>query len=294
MARRKTFDPRAVPPAFWRRDDVRRALLNREIGRFFGVYLATFPECTQTQLALLTGHDRSDISNFVRGVRSPRVVDIDVLDRIASGLTMPDEARVLLGLAPVSATSSRADSTPPSSGAGPAVTGWFQPINAARKFRIAICGSKSTESNSSAIDDAIRALSRFLIRCKYEVDHGPLGVGIEIMTYIADHYRPPTLRAAVGVFGRPNVVRHADFVIVIGGGQGTLDEVDLAFSMGKRLLPFVPSGGAAGRCYERMLTDVRLRAWLSNDLFTALGSCTSADEFVNLVEQVLMEEGADP
>src|SRR5690606_22773355 len=101
MARRKTFDPRAVPPAFWRRDDVRRALLNREIGRFFGVYLATFPECTQTQLALLTGHDRSDISNFVRGVRSPRVVDIDVLDRIASGLTMPDEARVLLGLAPV-------------------------------------------------------------------------------------------------------------------------------------------------------------------------------------------------
>ena len=53
------------------------------------------------QLALVTQHDRADISNFVRGARSPRVADIDVLGRIADGLAMPDEARVLLGLAPV-------------------------------------------------------------------------------------------------------------------------------------------------------------------------------------------------
>lgn len=61
-----------------------------------------------------------------------------------------------------------------------------------------------------------------------------MGIGIEIMTYIADHYRPPDLRAAIGIFGRPNVVRNADFVLVIGDGTGTLDEVDLAVSMGKR------------------------------------------------------------
>src|SRR5262245_12064919 len=104
VTRRKTFDAAGVPLMFWRRDDVRLALARREVGRLFGIYLAAFPECTQTQLALMTEHDRSDISNFVRGARSPRVTDIDVLGRIADGLGMPDEARVLLGLAPADVT----------------------------------------------------------------------------------------------------------------------------------------------------------------------------------------------
>jgi predicted Rossmann-fold nucleotide-binding protein len=55
-----------------------------------------------------------------------------------------------------------------------------------------------------------------------------VGIGIEVMTYVADQYRPPELKAAIGVFGHANVVRDADYVIVIGGGSGTLDEVDLA------------------------------------------------------------------
>jgi len=93
------------------------------------------------------------------------------------------------------------------------------------------------------------------------------------MTYIADRYRPPALRAAVGLFGRPSVVRHADFVIIIGGGHSTLDEMDLAISMGKRILPFPPSGGAARQAYERMQSSARLRAWLPADIFAALGSC---------------------
>lgn len=292
MTRRKTFDPAAVPAAFWRRDDVRLALARREIGRLFGVYLATFPDCTQTRLALLTEHDRSDISNFVRGTRSSRVTDIDVLDRIANGLAMPDQARVLLGLAPADVTVSVVRSGPPqSSGGTPAVTGWFRTIPADRRLRVAICGSRSAETENTSIDDAICALSRLLMNRQCEVDHGPLGVGIEIMTYIADHYQPPTLQAAVGVFGRPNVVRHADFVIVIGGSHGTLDEVDLAISMGKRILPFEPSGGAARCCYERMRADVSLRAWLPDGVFAALGSCASAEEFTKVVEQVLTDTG---
>jgi hypothetical protein len=57
------------------------------------------------------------------------------------------------------------------------------------------------------------------------------------MTYLANHYRPPSLGAAVGIFGHPNVVRTADYVLVLGGGQGTTDEVDLAISMGRSSFP---------------------------------------------------------
>lgn len=104
MTRRKVFDPAGVTAAFWRRPDVLVALTRRDVGRLFDLYLQAFPDCTQTQLAILTQHDRSDISNWVRGVRQPRVSDIEVLIRIADGLEMPDEARLALGLAPVGAS----------------------------------------------------------------------------------------------------------------------------------------------------------------------------------------------
>lgn len=294
MTRRRTFDAEGVPLMFWRRDDVRLALARREAGRLFGIYLASFPECTQTQLALMTEHDRSDISNFVRGARSPRVTDIDVLGRIADGLGMPDEARVLLGLAPADVTVSAIRFGPAQLEAtgSTAVTGWYRPIPGDRTLRVAICGSRSPECDSMAIDDAICSLSRLLMNRRCEVDHGPMGIGIEIMTYIADHYRPPTLQAAVGVFGRPNVVRNADFVIIVGGGPGTLDEVDLAISMGKRIVPFVASGGAARHAFERLGSDVRLRSWMPEAAFAALGSCASADEYAKIVEHMFADPGS--
>jgi len=245
VSRRSVFDPGAVPAQFWHRDDVRLALARREMGRLFGIYLGAFSDCTQARLAMLTEHDRSDISNFVRGTRSPRVTDIDVLHRIANGLVMPDTARTLLGLAPVNldmatGPQDRPDLAP---NHGETTTGWYRPAPPHHPIRVAICGSRSANCDHVAIDDAIQALGRLLLNHRCEVDHGPIGIGIETMTYIADHYRPPNYLAAVGVFGRSNVVRHADFVIVIGGGPGTLDEVDLAFSMSKRLIPFVRSGG---------------------------------------------------
>jgi predicted Rossmann-fold nucleotide-binding protein len=121
-----------------------------------------------------------------------------------------------------------------------------------------------------------------------------MGIGIEIMTYIADHYRPPTLRAALGVFGRPNVIRRADFVIFIGGGHGTLDEVDLAISMRKKIVPFAASGGAARHAFERLDADVSLRDWMPEAMFAALGCCASADEYANVLEQVLADTGSAP
>jgi hypothetical protein len=290
VTRRKTFDPAVVPLSFWRRNDVRLALARREVGRLFAIYLDAHPDCTQTQLALIIEHDRSDVSNFVRGTRSPRVTDIDVLGRIADGLALPDEARVLLGLAPAAAPLSAIRSPRQETGPGSrtsVTTGWFRPGNADRPLRVAICGSRSSGVDNAAIDDAVVAVSRLLMNRHCEVDHGPMGIGIEIMTYIADHYRPPTLQAAVGLFGRSNVVRNADLVLVIGGGHGTTDEVDLAASMGKKIIPFPASGGAARHAFERMRTNAVLRAWLPDDTFTALGDCTDAHTFTKLVDQII-------
>ncbi|MGX6601702.1 hypothetical protein ACWKSP_06135 [Micromonosporaceae bacterium Da 78-11] len=300
MTRRKTFNPAAVQAAFWRRDDIRMALARREVGRLFAMYLDAHPDCTQTQLALITEHDRSDISNFVRGTRSPRVGDIDVLGRIADGLAMPDEARVLLGLAPADATMSSitAKLLPPAetqaADSRSMVTGWYKPASTGRPLRLAICGSRGVGVNDAAVDTAVAVISRLLMNRQCEVDHGPMGVGMEIMTYIADHYRPPALLAAVGVFGRANVVRNAHFVLVVGGGHGTLDEIDLAVSMAKRLIPFPHTGGAARHAYERMHRDVNLRAWLPDEMFDALGSREQADDVTEIVEQILSIDPGSP
>jgi len=299
VTRRKTFDPAAVPASFWRRDDVRVTLARREAGRLFALYLEAHQDCTQTQLALLTEHDRSDISNFVRGTRSPRVGDIDVLGRIADGLAMPDEARVLLGLAPAEATMSSICSGLPvqdvhADAPRSMVTGWYRPTSPARPLRLALCGSRGVGVDDAAVDTAISVVSRLLMNRQCEVDHGPIGVGMEIMTYIADHYRPPALLAAVGVFGRANVVRNADFVLIIGGGHGTLDEVDLAISMGKRLIPFPHTGGAARHAYDRMSRDVNFRSWLPDEVFTALGNDEHADDITEIVEQILSTDPGSP
>lgn len=54
---------------------------------------------TQTRLATATGLVQGRISEIMRGQRT--VTALEVFERIADGLNMPDDARVLLGLAPV-------------------------------------------------------------------------------------------------------------------------------------------------------------------------------------------------
>ena len=90
MGVKRSFDPKDAPAAFWQRGDVRAALVSRIIGQLFASYLEANPECAQTRLAAFTQHDRSDVSNLVRGIRSPRVSDIDVLTRVCgSRLSAP-------------------------------------------------------------------------------------------------------------------------------------------------------------------------------------------------------------
>jgi hypothetical protein len=261
-------------------------------------------------LALLTEHDRSDVSNWIRGTRHGQVSDINVLIRIAEGLRMPDSARILMGLAPANAlVSSIRDerelthsSPPPSAdnirmrvdGSDPSST------------RIAICGSRSAGTNPRVIDAAIRSLARLVMVRRLLVNHGPIGVGIEVITHIADHYQPPGLRGAVAIFGRRNVIFDAEYVVLIGGGAGTQAEADIAMSLGKRILPLGASGGSASSIYHQILRDSRLSGWMTDGTRESLDSCAElagdaepaavervTDDFVDMIDALVDADQGD-
>jgi hypothetical protein len=283
VSRRKAFDPETVSASFWGRDDVQVRLANRDIGGLIGLYLTTFDSCTQTQLARMTEHDRSDISNWVRGVRLGVVSDIGVLSRIADGLGMPDRARMLLGIAPVDLIIGPVDAVPAST------TGLrANPAGSVPGLRLALCGSRVPDGVPGEVDRAIRTLARLILTRGYSVTHGPVGVGIEVMTYIADHYRPPRFDGVMGVFGRRNIVKDADFVIVVAGAQGTQDEIDMALALGKRVVALAPTGGTARRFHERARSDTSLRAWLTDDQFTAFDGCRDVEDGVRFIEHLLI------
>src|SRR5437016_51126 len=88
-------DPMEVPEAFWAFEAVRRALSTRDIGAVFRL-VAHETGASQTQLGAAVGLDQGYVSRVMAG---RKVTSIDVLERIADGLTMPDAARAAIGLA---------------------------------------------------------------------------------------------------------------------------------------------------------------------------------------------------
>ncbi|MGQ0778687.1 MAG: hypothetical protein ACT4NY_30455 [Pseudonocardiales bacterium] len=91
------LDPLHIPEAFWRRDDTGNALDHRDIGALFRI-LSKHTGASQTRIGTATGMAQGAVCIIVNGNRV--VSAIDVLERIADGLAMPDEARLRLGLAP--------------------------------------------------------------------------------------------------------------------------------------------------------------------------------------------------
>lgn len=175
--------------------------------------------------------------------------------------------------------------------APPVVTGWRGddrgPVAA-----IAITGSRAADTDAEAIGEAVRALTDLLLRRAYSVSHGPVGVGAEVITYIADTYSPDGLAHARGTFGHDNVVKDAEYVLIVGGGKGTLSEADTALAAGKRVLPMPTSGGTATEIYMRQLRNPQLRAWLPDADFSALATAT-ASEFASIAERVTTTGGTD-
>jgi transcriptional regulator with XRE-family HTH domain len=93
------LEPVRLPDQVWDRPETRAALRDRRIGYLFGL-ARKYAGASQTRIANVTGMDQGQVSRMIQGDR--RVTAIQVLERVARGFTMPDQARVLLGLAPES------------------------------------------------------------------------------------------------------------------------------------------------------------------------------------------------
>lgn len=89
------FTPLELPAELWQRPDTRDALTRRDIGFLFGL-ARKYAGASQTRIANVCGMSQPEVSKISSGQRNPSAPH--VLHRIADGLAMPDEARVLLGL----------------------------------------------------------------------------------------------------------------------------------------------------------------------------------------------------
>lgn len=110
--RRNTVRQVSLPSAFWRQADTVTALQTRNVGRLFRLF-SLHANVSQTGIGMVTGLSQGQVSQVMNGTR--QLSTIDVLERVADGLSMPDEARMLLGLAPShtdSATSEPASELP--------------------------------------------------------------------------------------------------------------------------------------------------------------------------------------
>ncbi|MFD0883447.1 helix-turn-helix domain-containing protein [Streptosporangium algeriense] len=206
----------------------------------------------------------AEVSRWVTGKRSGQVSDIDVLLRVADGLQLPAAARHALGLA-----------------AGPA------PSPRPTGPRLAICGSRAPGTDPRAIDSVVPHLARLLAVRPYRLNHGPVGIGIEIATYIADHYAPPGQGAAIGIFGHRNVIGDADLIVAIGGAAGTATELDLAITMRKPVIAIAACGGAAARFHAQAHTDPSLRPHLTDIQFAWLGEPAPGPHLTAIITELL-------
>ncbi|WP_432746656.1 helix-turn-helix domain-containing protein [Streptomyces sp. JH002] len=218
---------------------------------------------TQEALAGLLGVDRSTIVRWESGRATPQPW---MRPRLARALRVNAEALDSLL----------------TTGGDPDRPGPPRPL-----FRIAICGSRAAGCDPTLLDESVRSLAGLVTAHGCQVQHGPLGIGIEVMTYIADHYRPQEFVRAIGLFGHGNVVRRVNYVIVAGGGQGTEEEIRLARSLRVPVLPIPPTGGAARRFHAAAEQDRGLRPWITDEQLTRLNRCSGVEDYVRFIETML-------
>jgi hypothetical protein len=94
-----------IPDSFWQRSETLATLRDRHIGRLFDL-LHQYTGASQTQIGIACGMSQGRVSYIIAG--KWQVDKLDVFERIADGLDMPDSARIALGLAPHSSSSQRA------------------------------------------------------------------------------------------------------------------------------------------------------------------------------------------
>jgi hypothetical protein len=100
----RTYGLIVIPDSFWQRDDVRTALRGRAIGRLFEL-VRQHTGASQTRIGIACEMSQSKVSDIIRG--AAQVETLAVFERIADAFTMPDPARITLGLAPQTAPAGR-------------------------------------------------------------------------------------------------------------------------------------------------------------------------------------------
>jgi len=98
--------PVVVPASAWQHPDVRSALQGRDVSRLLRL-IQKYTGASQGQLGAAFGRTQPEVHRYLRGRQ--RAISLDVWEALADGLNMPDEARLLLGLAPRGVTVSNAD-----------------------------------------------------------------------------------------------------------------------------------------------------------------------------------------
>ena len=92
-----TAGPLTLPDWAWQRPDVRTALKERNVATLLKA-TQQYTGASQSRVAVAVGLSQGRVSEIMRGNRT--VTTLDLFERIADGLDMPDDARMLLGLAP--------------------------------------------------------------------------------------------------------------------------------------------------------------------------------------------------
>ncbi|MEU2300561.1 helix-turn-helix transcriptional regulator [Streptomyces antibioticus] len=90
------LEPIELPDWAWERAEVRQALRARDMGAVFR-HVQQYAGASQARIATATGMTQARVNEIINGRRE--VSRLDVYERIADGLHMPDDARHLLGLA---------------------------------------------------------------------------------------------------------------------------------------------------------------------------------------------------
>jgi predicted XRE-type DNA-binding protein len=99
-----TATPLHLPAAAWRSPDTGTLLRARDVAALLRL-AQRYTGASQARVAAAIDMTQSRANEVINGKRS--VCSLDVLERIAAGLSMPDGARMLLGLAPVLAADVR-------------------------------------------------------------------------------------------------------------------------------------------------------------------------------------------
>jgi transcriptional regulator with XRE-family HTH domain len=110
--RTHTLQPPTIPHDFWHHPDVTAALHGRNFHDLFHL-IKTRTGATQTQLAYACGITQSTISAIMTGNAPNQPARLDIIERIATGLRMPDHARTALGISPATPSGAPAPTPAP-------------------------------------------------------------------------------------------------------------------------------------------------------------------------------------